>query len=61
MWFHRGLRIDDSLLYQVDSPTVSGNRAFCRGMVFSRDGKLVAATMQEGLMRVREGTARRRR
>lgn len=53
VWFHRGFRIDDWLLYQVDSPTVFGNRALCRGAVFTREGKLVASTMQEGLMRVR--------
>lgn len=53
MWFHRDFRIDDWLLYHVDSPTVSGNRAFCRGSVFSSDGRLVATTVQEGLMRVR--------
>ena len=59
MWFHRDFRIDEWLLYQVDSPTVRGNRALCRGMVFSRDGKLVASTMQEGLMRTRSGATGR--
>ncbi|HKX43752.1 MAG TPA: acyl-CoA thioesterase II [Burkholderiaceae bacterium] len=53
MWFHREFRIDDWLLYQMDSPTVCGNRALCRGSVYSSDGRLVASTMQEGLMRVR--------
>jgi acyl-CoA thioesterase-2 len=60
MWFHRDFRIDDWLLYQVDSPTVSGSRALCRGSVFSRDGKLVASTVQEGLLRVRHGVEGRR-
>ena len=59
MWFHRDFRIDEWLLYQVDSPTVRGNRALCRGMVFSRDGKLVASTMQEGLIRTRSGATGR--
>ncbi len=53
MWFHRDFRIDDWLLYHVDSPTVCGSRAFCRGAVYARDGRLVATTMQEGLMRTR--------
>lgn len=53
MWFHRDFRIDDWLLYQIDSPTVCGSRALCRGSVFTRDGTLVASTMQEGLMRAR--------
>ena len=57
MWFHRDFRIDDWLLYQVDSPTVHGHRAFCRGAVYTRDGLLVATTMQEGLMRERNPRA----
>jgi acyl-CoA thioesterase-2 len=57
MWFHRDFRIDDWLLYQVDSPTVSRGRALCRGAVFARDGRLVASTTQEGLMRLRRVAA----
>jgi acyl-CoA thioesterase II len=53
MWFHRDFRIDDWLLYQIDSPTVYGHRALCRGAVYTQDGRLVATTMQEGLMRER--------
>jgi acyl-CoA thioesterase-2 len=52
MWFHRSVRIDDWLLYAVDSPSASGARGFTRGSVFSRDGRLVASTAQEGLIRV---------
>jgi acyl-CoA thioesterase-2 len=51
MWFHRALRIDDWLLYATDSPSASGVRAFTRGSIFARDGRLVANTAQEGLMR----------
>jgi acyl-CoA thioesterase-2 len=51
MWFHRPFRIDDWLLYAVDSPTASGARGFARGHYFTRDGTLVASTAQEGLMR----------
>jgi len=54
MWFHRDFRIDDWLLYQVESSSVGGSRAIARGSVFTRDGVLVASTMQEGLMRVRQ-------
>jgi acyl-CoA thioesterase-2 len=53
MWFHRSVRVDDWLLYSTDSPSASGARGFTRGSVFSRDGRLVASTSQEGLMRVR--------
>ncbi len=52
MWFHRPFRFDDWLLYSVDSPSASGARALVRGQLFSRDGRLVASTIQEGLVRV---------
>ena len=52
MWFHRPLRVDDWLLYALDSPSASGARGFARASVFSRDGRLVASTAQEGLFRV---------
>ncbi len=52
MWFHRDVRVDDWLLYATDSPSASGARGFARGSVFSRDGRLVASTSQEGLIRV---------
>jgi acyl-CoA thioesterase II len=52
MWFHRSARVDDWLLYAVDSPSGSGARGFTRGSVFARDGRLVASTAQEGLIRV---------
>jgi acyl-CoA thioesterase-2 len=52
VWFHRPLRVDDWLLYAIDSPSASGARGFGRGSVFSRDGRLVASTAQEGLVRV---------
>ena len=57
LWFHRKLRADEWLLYAQDSPISGGGRAFCRGMLFTRDGKLVASTAQEGLLR--EGSATR--
>ena len=52
MWFHRDFRIDEWLLYHVESPTVQAGRALCRGAIYTREGHLVASTMQEGLMRV---------
>jgi acyl-CoA thioesterase-2 len=51
MWFHRDVRVDDWLLYSTDSPSSSGARGFTRGAIFSRDGRLVASTAQEGLLR----------
>lgn len=53
LWFHRPFRADEWLLYAQDSPNSSGARGLTRGSVFSRDGRLVASVMQEGLMRQR--------
>jgi acyl-CoA thioesterase-2 len=52
MWFHRSVRVDDWLLYAIDSPSASGARGFTRGSVFARDGRLIASAAQEGLIRV---------
>lgn len=52
MWFHSSPRVDEWLLYSLDSPSASGARGFTRGSIFTRDGKLVASTAQEGLIRV---------
>ncbi len=53
MWFHRPFRMDDWLLHHMHSPSASGARGLVRGSIFSRDGRLVASTAQEGLMRRR--------
>lgn len=50
MWFHRDFRFDDWLLYAVDQIT-SGGRGLVRGQFFTRDGMLVASTIQEGVIR----------
>ncbi|HEY9182004.1 MAG TPA: acyl-CoA thioesterase II [Gammaproteobacteria bacterium] len=52
MWFHRSFRMDDWLLYAMESPNASGGRGFALGKVFTRDGRLVASTAQEGVVRV---------
>ncbi len=52
MWFHRPFRADEWLLYSCDSPTAQGARGLARGMIFSADGRLVASTAQEGMIRV---------
>jgi acyl-CoA thioesterase-2 len=51
MWFHRPFRFDDWLLYTIDSPSSHGGRGFVRGRFFDRQGRLVASTAQEGLIR----------
>ena len=52
LWFHSEVRMDEWLLYAMDSPSSSGARGFARGQLFTEDGRLVASTSQEGLMRV---------
>jgi len=53
MWFHQPFRADEWLLYAEDSPSASGGRGMNRGMLFTRDGKLIASTAQEGLIRIK--------
>jgi acyl-CoA thioesterase-2 len=55
MWFHRPFRVDDWLLYAMESPNASGGRGLARGQLFTRDGRLVASTVQEGVVRVWTG------
>lgn len=52
LWFHRPFRIDEWLLYTMDSPNASGARGLARGQFFTREGLLVASTAQEGLVRL---------
>jgi acyl-CoA thioesterase-2 len=52
LWFHRPFRADEWLLYSIDSPTAQAARGLARGLIFDRDGRLVASTAQEGLIRV---------
>ena len=51
MWFHRPFSFDDWVLHVVESPSASGARGLVRGQIFDRDGRLVASTAQEGLIR----------
>jgi acyl-CoA thioesterase II len=53
LWLHRACRVDDWLLYAVESPVATGARGFARGSIFTRDGVLIASVAQEGLMRLR--------
>lgn len=53
LWLHRPFRADEWLLYAQDSPNMHGSRGFSRGLIFTRDGTLVASVAQEGLVRKR--------
>jgi acyl-CoA thioesterase II len=51
IWLHRPFRVDEWLLYAMDSPVSCGSRGFARGSVYTRGGTLVASVAQEGLIR----------
>ncbi len=51
IWFHRPARLDDWLLYSMQSPSAQGARGLTLGQIFSRDGRLIASLAQESLMR----------
>lgn len=52
MWFHRHFKMDEWLLYAVESPNANGARGLNFGKFFNLEGKLVASTAQEGLIRL---------
>lgn len=56
MWFHRSFRMDDWLLYAMQSPNASNARGLAYGKVFNRQGALVATVVQEGLIRYRDNS-----
>lgn len=51
MWFHRPFRMDEWLLYVMESPSAAGARGLSNGRIYTRAGKLVAVVAQEGLIR----------
>jgi acyl-CoA thioesterase II len=58
IWFQRPFRMDQWLLYEVESPSATNGRGLVQGRIFSEDGVLVAVVAQEGVMRVfRDQTA----
>jgi acyl-CoA thioesterase II len=60
MWFHRPFRVDDWMLYDMDSPAAAGGRGLARGFLYDREGELCVSLVQEGLARVlREPRERR--
>jgi acyl-CoA thioesterase-2 len=54
LWIHRDLRVDDWLLYAMDSPGAQDARGLSRGLIFNLSGELVASVAQEGLIRQRD-------
>ncbi len=56
MWFHRPSRVDEWMLYDIESPNATGGRGLSFGRFFARDGTLIASVAQEGTIRVPDGT-----
>jgi acyl-CoA thioesterase-2 len=51
MWFHRGFRADDWLLYDQGTPSTSHARGLAYGSIFTHDGHMAISVVQEGLIR----------
>lgn len=54
MWFHRPVNMNDWVLFAQDTPNSNGGRGFTRGLLYARDGTLIASCAQEGLIRPRD-------
>lgn len=54
LWFYQPFRVDDWLLYETHSDVAGHGRALSRGRIYNRQGQLVAAVNQEGLLRIRK-------
>lgn len=53
MWWHRFARVDEWLLYVLDSPSAQGGRGLTTGRFYARNGDLVASVAQEGMVRLK--------
>ncbi len=54
IWFHEDARVDDWLLYAMESPWSGHARGLNFGRIYTRDGRLVASVAQEGMFRAVE-------
>ena len=52
MWFHRDVRADEWLLYDIYSPIALGARGLAQGYIFNQSGQLCVSMVQEGLLRI---------
>jgi acyl-CoA thioesterase II len=53
MWFHRPAQVEQWLLFACESPSAQSGRGLSRALIYSADGRLVATTAQEALLRQR--------
>jgi acyl-CoA thioesterase-2 len=54
VWFHHTARLDDWVLVDLVPGAAAGARGFYTGMVYDRDGRLLATIAQEHVMRAGE-------
>ena len=53
MWFHDEFRADEWICYVMNSDWTGSTRGLNRGALYTRDGKMIASAVQEGLIRIR--------
>jgi acyl-CoA thioesterase-2 len=53
LWFHEPFRVDDWLLHVVQAERVVGGRGLARGSFYTREGRMVASTIQQSVIRLR--------
>lgn len=53
VWFHAPFRADEWQLYEQHGYWMGGGRGISNGRLYDRHGRLLASTMQEGLLRFR--------
>ncbi|MDG6894471.1 acyl-CoA thioesterase II [Volucribacter amazonae] len=51
IWFHRSFDLNHWLLHAIESNNACGARGLSRGQIFDQQGRLIATTQQEGLIR----------
>ncbi|MCL4104046.1 UNVERIFIED_CONTAM: hypothetical protein GTU68_034908 [Idotea baltica] len=51
LWYHEDFRADEWLLHTVEAKRIGGGRGLAEGSFYTRDGRLVATTLQQGLIR----------
>ena len=52
MWIHAPVRVDEWLLFRTESPWGGAGRGLARGMIYDRNGELIATVVQEIAMRL---------
>jgi acyl-CoA thioesterase-2 len=57
VWFHAEAPLDDWLLYGTESDWAGRGRGHASGTIWDRQGRVIAHTAQEGLIRLRRDRA----